>query len=96
MSLLVKRRVAYLLTASCHLRAQPGVWDGLSSEEAKEAYPDEWERFLKDPYAHRAPRAESYHDLSGASPVCRLRRLACAELTGFGCIICSPARERHL
>jgi 6-phosphofructo-2-kinase/fructose-2,6-biphosphatase 4 len=47
--------------------AQPGVWDGLSSEEAKEAYPDEWERFLKDPYAHRAPRAESYHDLSGPS-----------------------------
>jgi len=28
-------------------------------------YPDEWERFLADPYAHRAPRAESYHDLSG-------------------------------
>ncbi len=28
-------------------------------------YPDEWERFLTDPYAHRAPRAESYHDLSG-------------------------------
>jgi 6-phosphofructo-2-kinase/fructose-2,6-biphosphatase 4 len=43
----------------------PGVWDGLSSDEAKEKYPDEWERFLKDPYAHRAPRAESYHDLSG-------------------------------
>ncbi|CED82427.1 cytoplasm protein [Phaffia rhodozyma] len=42
----------------------PGVWDGLSSEEAKRLYPDEWERFLKDPYAHRAPRAESYHDLS--------------------------------
>lgn len=30
-----------------------------------ERYPDEWERFLADPYAHRAPRAESYHDLSG-------------------------------
>ncbi len=30
-----------------------------------ETYPDEWERFLADPYAHRAPRAESYHDLSG-------------------------------
>jgi broad specificity phosphatase PhoE len=45
----------------------PGVWDGLSTEEAKEMYPDEWERFLTDPYAHRAPRAESYHDLSGGS-----------------------------
>ena len=32
-----------------------------------ETYPDEWERFLADPYAHRAPRAESYHDLSGKS-----------------------------
>ncbi|KAH8089052.1 6-phosphofructo-2-kinase-domain-containing protein [Filobasidium floriforme] len=42
----------------------PGVWDGLSTEEAKALYPDEWERFLSDPYAHRAPRAESYHDLS--------------------------------
>jgi len=42
----------------------PGVWDGLSSQEAMELYPDEWERFLVDPYAHRAPRAESYHDLS--------------------------------
>jgi 6-phosphofructo-2-kinase/fructose-2,6-biphosphatase 4 len=43
----------------------PGVWDGLSPELLRERYPDEWERFLKDPYAHRAPRAESYHDLSG-------------------------------
>jgi hypothetical protein len=42
-----------------------GVWDGLSTQEAMEIYPDEWERFLADPYAHRAPRAESYHDLSG-------------------------------
>ncbi|CAE6451659.1 unnamed protein product [Rhizoctonia solani] len=41
----------------------PGVWDGLSPELAKEMYPDEWARFLRDPYAHRAPRAESYHDL---------------------------------
>lgn len=43
----------------------PGVWDGLSPDLAREKYPDEWERFLNDPYAHRAPRAESYHDLSG-------------------------------
>lgn len=42
----------------------PGVWDGLSAAEAQENYPDEWDRFLVDPYAHRAPRAESYHDLS--------------------------------
>jgi 6-phosphofructo-2-kinase/fructose-2,6-biphosphatase 4 len=41
----------------------PGIWDGLSPELLRERFPDEWERFLKDPYAHRAPRAESYHDL---------------------------------
>ncbi|GJJ16123.1 hypothetical protein Clacol_010403 [Clathrus columnatus] len=41
----------------------PGVWDGLSPDEAQERYPEEWERFLRDPYAFRAPRAESYHDL---------------------------------
>lgn len=43
----------------------PGVWDGLSPDSAQKLYPDEWARFLKDPYAFRAPRAESYHDLSG-------------------------------
>lgn len=46
------------------LRKSRGVWDGLTAQEAQERYPDEWERFLDDPYAHRAPRAESYHDLS--------------------------------
>ncbi|KAI0261665.1 bifunctional 6-phosphofructo-2-kinase/fructose-2,6-bisphosphate 2-phosphatase [Gloeopeniophorella convolvens] len=42
----------------------PGVWDGLTVADAKAAYPEEWERFVKDPYSFRAPRAESYHDLS--------------------------------
>ncbi|KAL5523066.1 hypothetical protein ACEPAF_1333 [Sanghuangporus sanghuang] len=41
----------------------PGVWDGLSPERAQALYPEEWARFLRDPYAFRAPRAESYHDL---------------------------------
>ena len=44
----------------------PGVWDELSPEAAEKLYPEEWERFLKDPYAFRAPRAGSYHDLCGA------------------------------
>lgn len=44
----------------------PGIWDGLSPERAEELYPEEWARFSKDPYAFRAPRAESYHDLCGA------------------------------
>ncbi|KII87588.1 hypothetical protein PLICRDRAFT_162313 [Plicaturopsis crispa FD-325 SS-3] len=42
----------------------PGVWDGLSPDQARKYYPDEWARFAKDPYSFRAPRAESYHDLS--------------------------------
>ena len=52
------------------LEINPGVWDGLSPEQAKKYYPEEWDRFTKDPYSFRAPRAESYHDLSGmyASP----------------------------
>ncbi|OJA08376.1 hypothetical protein AZE42_00987 [Rhizopogon vesiculosus] len=42
----------------------PGVWDGLTPDQARKFYPEEWARFVKDPYAFRAPRAESYHDLS--------------------------------
>ena len=45
----------------------PGVWDGLTPDQAKKYYPDEWDRFVKDPYVFRAPRAESYHDLCGMS-----------------------------
>jgi 6-phosphofructo-2-kinase / fructose-2,6-biphosphatase 4 len=43
----------------------PGVWDGFTPDQARKFYPDEWDRFSKDPYAYRAPRAESYHDLCG-------------------------------
>ncbi|KAJ8081669.1 hypothetical protein PM082_007515 [Marasmius tenuissimus] len=42
----------------------PGVWDGLTPDQARKYYPQEWERFVRDPYSFRAPRAESYHDLS--------------------------------
>ena len=45
-----------------------------------ERYPDEWERFLADPYAHRAPRAESYHDLSGMSLNSKTRELMIVRL----------------
>ncbi|THH28959.1 hypothetical protein EUX98_g5221 [Antrodiella citrinella] len=41
----------------------PGVWDGMTPDQVRKYYPDEWERFVNDPYAYRAPRAESYHDL---------------------------------
>ncbi|PPQ89242.1 hypothetical protein CVT25_001321 [Psilocybe cyanescens] len=46
------------------LEINPGIWDGLSPEQAKKYYPEDWNRFTKDPYSYRAPRAESYHDLS--------------------------------
>jgi len=42
----------------------PGIWDGLTPDQARKYYPQDWARFVKDPYAFRAPRAESYHDLS--------------------------------
>lgn len=42
----------------------PGIVDGLSRQEMKQLYPDEYERSIKEPYSHRFPRAESYHDLS--------------------------------
>ncbi|KAF8155530.1 6-phosphofructo-2-kinase-domain-containing protein [Crassisporium funariophilum] len=46
------------------LEINPGIWDGLSPEQAKKYYSEDWDRFAKDPYSFRAPRAESYHDLS--------------------------------
>lgn len=53
----------------------PGVWDGLTPDEVRNYYPNEWERFVKDPYAYRAPRAESYHDLCGESHVLSTTRV---------------------
>jgi broad specificity phosphatase PhoE len=57
----------------------PGVWDGLTVAGAKREYPEEWERFVKDPYSFRAPRAESYHDLSGTLLHLRLVLASVAE-----------------
>ncbi|CAO3626010.1 unnamed protein product [Cunninghamella blakesleeana] len=42
----------------------PGEVDGLSEEEIKEKFPEEIIRAKQDPYRHRFPRAESYHDLA--------------------------------
>lgn len=36
----------------------------MSVAEIKEKYPEEYKKSLTEPYAHRYPRAESYHDLS--------------------------------
>ncbi|KAK2462996.1 hypothetical protein APHAL10511_004983 [Amanita phalloides] len=46
------------------LEINPGIWDGLTPGLAKKYYPGDWDRFVKDPYSYRVPRAESYHDLS--------------------------------
>ena len=36
----------------------------MTPAEIAKAYPDEYTRAQKEPYKHRYPRGESYHDLS--------------------------------
>lgn len=46
------------------LRARdPGLVEGLEGPEIQARFPDDYQRELEDPYRHRYPRAESYHDL---------------------------------
>ena len=42
----------------------PGIIDGLTPEEIRQRYPEEVAISERDPYSHRYPRGESYHDLS--------------------------------
>ncbi|EFE39900.1 hypothetical protein TRV_05412 [Trichophyton verrucosum HKI 0517] len=42
----------------------PGVCEKMSEEQIRKEYPDEVEMHDLDPYHHRYPRAESYHDLA--------------------------------
>ena len=42
----------------------PGVCEKLSEEKIRELYPEEVRKHEIDPYHHRYPRAESYHDLA--------------------------------
>lgn len=42
----------------------PGVLERLTMEELREQYPGEIEKHATDPYHHRYPRAESYHDVA--------------------------------
>lgn len=42
----------------------PGDVDGLTPAEIQERFPHEFKDSQKNPYSHRYPRAESYHDLS--------------------------------
>ncbi|SPO00609.1 related to 6-phosphofructo-2-kinase/fructose-2,6-bisphosphate 2-phosphatase [Cephalotrichum gorgonifer] len=42
----------------------PGVCEDLPEKTIRRRYPEEVEKHEKDPYHHRYPRAESYHDLA--------------------------------
>ncbi|KAJ9301445.1 hypothetical protein DTO271G3_1580 [Paecilomyces variotii] len=42
----------------------PGVCEKMSERRIREEYPDEVAKHEMDPYHHRYPRAESYHDLA--------------------------------
>ncbi|KAL1972479.1 hypothetical protein VTN31DRAFT_6893 [Thermomyces dupontii] len=42
----------------------PGVCEKMSEEKIRQEYPDEVAKHEQDPYHHRYPRAESYHDLA--------------------------------
>lgn len=42
----------------------PGDVDGLTIEQIKAKYPDEYQVQLSNPYHHRYPRSESYHDVA--------------------------------
>lgn len=42
----------------------PGDMEQLTDSQIREQYPEEWERHQLDPFHHRYPRGESYHDLA--------------------------------
>lgn len=41
-----------------------GAVDGLTDDEVRAAFGEEWAWHQREPYTHRYPRAESYHDLA--------------------------------
>jgi 6-phosphofructo-2-kinase / fructose-2,6-biphosphatase 4 len=46
------------------VRLNPGDCDGLTQDQILARWPEETGRRKRDPYHHRYPRAESYHDLA--------------------------------
>lgn len=46
------------------VQINPGDCDGLTAPEILARWPEEVGRRKKDPYHHRYPRGESYHDLA--------------------------------
>lgn len=61
----------YLKEAGCVVRRRPqlsaqnpGVYDTLTLTEIKQRYPGEEKKHQDNPFLHRFPRAESYHDVA--------------------------------
>lgn len=42
----------------------PGAAEGLTDDQLSQKFPDDYMKHKSDPYHHRYPRAESYHDLA--------------------------------
>lgn len=57
--------MGFLTTERTELtQLNPGDVDGLTIEQIKAKYPDEYQVQLSNPYHHRYPRSESYHDVA--------------------------------
>ncbi|ORX87838.1 bifunctional 6-phosphofructo-2-kinase/fructose-2,6-bisphosphate 2-phosphatase [Basidiobolus meristosporus CBS 931.73] len=46
------------------LELNPGEVDEMTEDQVKAKYPEEFEKHQQDPYNHRYPRGESYHELA--------------------------------
>lgn len=79
------------------LEINPGIWDGLNVAQTKKYHPLDWERFSNDPYAYRVPRAESYHDLSGAlvSSFCIIGTILTSYLVRLDPLLLELEREQE-
>lgn len=59
------KELGYRVRQRCQMsELNPGVCEKLNETSIRELYPDEAVKHDTDPYHHRYPRAESYHDLA--------------------------------
>ncbi|KAK4189646.1 6-phosphofructo-2-kinase-domain-containing protein [Podospora australis] len=59
------KKMGYKVTQRSQMsQINPGVCEKLSERAIRNLYPEEVEKHELDPYHHRYPRAESYHDLA--------------------------------
>lgn len=64
------------------IELNPGVVDGMTQEEIRAQYPEDYRRSLEAPFAHRYPRGESYHDLCVRRSM-RVSQLTCPGIEPF-------------